>query len=158
MNHRKKGRKGERKGGERKNEKKERTNEERKKFTYYTLRNKVGGIFSVNRSRKNIPSKGTAWAKAAMGENFQRAGRTRRPWETWLHWSQLNPRILGGREGGNGCSLKEALSLTGGREKALESRRGVLNSASRGASPVMGGWRGQARKSRGAGGDSVAQI
>lgn len=60
MNHRKKGRKGERKGGERKNERKERTNEERKKFTYYTLRNKVGGIFSENRSRKNIPSEGTA--------------------------------------------------------------------------------------------------
>ena len=72
----------------------------------------------------------------------------------WLQWPQLNPRIpwWGGRGGGNGCSLKEALSLTGGREKALESRRGVLNSASRGTSPVMGGWRGQARKSRAAGG------
>lgn len=155
MNHGEKGRKGERK---RRREKKRKEGMKKEIHLLQSLRNKVGGIFSVNRNRKNIPSEGTAWAKAAMGENFQRARRTRRPWEMWLHWSQLNPRIPRGRETGNGCSLKDALSLTGGREKALESRRGVLNSASRGASPVMGGWRGQARKSGGAGEDSVAQI
>ena len=115
---------GERKEGGKKKKKRERM-KGRKELTkkeihlLQSLRNKVGGIFSVNRSRKNIPSEGTAWAKAAMGENFQRTRRTRRPWKMWLHWSQLNPRIPGGRETGNGCSLKDALSLTGGREKAL---------------------------------------